>query len=74
MPEANLFRNFTGTHNRVNMKTESEIRELKNKINRHRNKFPGMTYEESVDDALEWVLEDMDNEESASFEAELIED
>jgi len=56
------------------MKTESEIRELKNKINRHRNKFPGMTYEESVDDALEWVLEDMDNEESASFEAELIED
>lgn len=38
------------------MKTSEEIQEAMDKINTSETKYPGMTYEEGVEESLMWVL------------------
>lgn len=53
------------------MKSLIQIQKLKDKINVHEYKYPGMTYEQGVENALAWVLDEMDEEENNEFEEQL---
>lgn len=52
------------------MKNEDEIR--KAVVDTVRSKYPGMTYEQGIEAALRWVLEEMEEEEAADFETDFI--
>ena len=46
------------------MKTDDEIYDIIDLVNAiESNRYPGMTYEQGVDDALHWILGDTEDEE-----------
>jgi hypothetical protein len=49
------------------MKTKEEIREVTDKFDDYANDFPGMTYEQGVKEALEWVLGDIEDSEFSPY-------
>lgn len=50
------------------MKTLIEIQKMKDKVDVDKNTYHGMTYEQGIENALAWVLEQMDDAESQEFE------
>jgi len=47
------------------MKTKEEINKVLYRINSDRSKYPGMNYEQGIEEALMWVLEDISDEDFA---------
>ena len=46
------------------MKTENEIDEVfRNLPNSNETEYPGMTYEQGIEEALSWVIGDLSDEE-----------
>jgi hypothetical protein len=45
------------------LKKEERIRAALDKVDTHKSKFHGMTYEQGVEEALMWVLGDLSDEE-----------
>lgn len=48
------------------MKTKAEIERLMKYTDFYTRNFPGMTYEQGVEDALNWVLGEIDDEDFMS--------
>lgn len=47
------------------MKTKQEIEELLNKFDDQNNSYPGMTYEQGIVEALQWVIGEISDDEFA---------
>ena len=45
------------------MQTKEIIERALARVDAHKSKFPGMTYEQGVDEALQWVLGDLLDDE-----------
>jgi hypothetical protein len=45
------------------MKTQSDINSVLSKVDIEGTKFPGMTYEDGIEEALLWVLEEIPDDE-----------
>mgnify|MGYP001237715635 CR=1 FL=1 len=45
------------------MKTQEQIEEKMAELDDQGTRYPGMTYEQGVDEALRWVLEEIADEE-----------
>ena len=45
------------------MKTELQIKEVLSNVDTDKNKYHGMTYEQGVEEALLWVLDELEDDE-----------
>lgn len=45
------------------MKTQREIEDVLQDFDSLKNEYPGMTYEQGIEEALSWVLGDVDDDE-----------
>jgi hypothetical protein len=45
------------------MKTAEEIEKVLNNLERNMSRYPGMTYEQGIEEALLWTLGEIGNEE-----------
>lgn len=45
------------------VKTEEEVREILDTWDREANKYPNMTYEQGIDEALAWFVGELEDDE-----------